>query len=181
MRATGITVRVALVSAALAALGLAGCSSAHAINTGPFGDGYSPGANCGVVSPGGVASYGVEELRNIGADTAVVERVSLTDPHHLIIKAAWVVPLNGPNAYGFQRGWPPKVLDPGVEWSRRQRAVGARVPRAHGQHSANLVLVLKPVGRDGRARAVDVFYRESGQHYHLRYNTSVELKVAKSC
>src|SRR5439155_1761318 len=24
-------------------------------------------------------------------------------------------------------------------------------------------------------------YRESGQHYHLRYNTSVELKVARSC
>src|SRR5438477_7714487 len=64
MRATGITARVALGCAALAALGVAGCSSAHAINTGPFGNGYSPGSICGVVSPGGVATYGVEELRN---------------------------------------------------------------------------------------------------------------------
>jgi hypothetical protein len=172
---------VLLVSAALAALPLAGCSSGNAINTGPFGNGDSPGSNCGVVSPGGVATYGVEELINSGKATAVVERVSLTDPHHLVIKAAWVVPLDGTNSYGAQTGWPPGQLLPGVEWSRRQRAAGARVPPAHGLHSANLVMVLKPVGRKGTARAVDVYYRESGQQYHLRYNTSVELKVAKSC
>jgi hypothetical protein len=172
----------ALAGAALAVASLTACSSGHAVNTGPLGDGYSHGAICGwVKGANGVATYGVEELRNAGKSTAVVERVALTSPKNLIIVRAWVIPVNGPDLLGSYQGWPTTHLDSSVKWPQRVNAAGARIPPAHGQHSATLVLLLKPTAHKGTATANDVYYRESGQQYHLRFNTSVEFRTTNSC
>jgi hypothetical protein len=181
MSATRVAWVPAGALAALVAISLTGCSSGNAINTGPLGNGSSPGSACIPASSGGLISDGLQALRNSGSGTAVVQKVHLTNPHHLIIKVAWIVPIHGTNFYGFLSGTPGgKGALPGVEWSQRVRAPGARIPPAHDHHAANLVLVLKMTGRKGTAKAVDVFYRESGQQYHLRYNTSVEVVQAKA-
>ena len=69
------------------------------------------------------------------------------------------------------------IRQQGVQWPKRQRAGGALLPPsprpAHDVY--NLVLVLKPAGNSGTARAIDIWYRESGQQYHMR--TGFALKV----
>jgi hypothetical protein len=50
------------------------------VNTGPFGNGGSPGEECIGVPRGMVLSYGFEAFSNSGP-AAVIERASLADPH----------------------------------------------------------------------------------------------------
>lgn len=176
-----IRARVALASAALAALTMAGCSSGNPINTGPFGNGYSPGSICGPASPGGFVTDGMEDLDNKGSSVAVVEKVALHDAQNLVIEAAWVVPNYNVPDFGFFQGFPRRHLPHGSKWSQRVKAIGARVPPAPGSHTRNLVLVLKLTGKKGTAKNVDVFYKEAGQQYHLRYKFSIEVVQAPTC
>jgi hypothetical protein len=156
---------------------LAGCSAANAVNTGPFGGGGGDkNSICAPVRHGGVLSYGIEAFTNTG-DTATIERVALTDPHGLRMLAAYAVPVTGSTLDGNP---PARYIPPGVKRAQRQRADGAVIPHSKGTQ-INLVLVLKPTGAKGTARAVDVFYRAGGQHYHLQTNTSIEVLVAPSC
>jgi hypothetical protein len=180
MMAHGNRTRVALASAVLAALGVTGCSSGNAINTGPFGNGYTPGSVCGPASAGGFATEGVD-LHNGGHAVATVQKVSLHDSHHLAIEAAWLVAIHNTPQFGAFQGWPREHIPPGVKWSQRVKAAGARVPPAHGGSTMDLVVVLKLSARQGTARNIDVFYKEAGQQYHFRYNTSVELVRAPTC
>jgi hypothetical protein len=174
-------ISAARIGAALAVTGLAACSSGNAINTGPFGNGDSDASICGWVhGHGGVATFGGDELHNRGKSTAVVERVTLTNAKNLVIVRAWVVPVNGPDLMGGGGGWPGRQRMPGVFWSRRARAAGAHVPPAHGQHTADLVLLLKPTARKGTSTDIDVYYREAGQEYHLRYNTALVMRTSTS-
>jgi hypothetical protein len=160
---------------------LAGCSAANAVNTGPFGGGGGDkNSICAPVRRGGVLSYGIEAFTNTGC-TATIERVALTDPHGLRMLAAYAVPVTGNTLYGVLDGNPPaRYIPPGVHWAQRQRPNGAVIPHSKGTQ-INLVLVLKPAGAKGTARAVDVFYRAAGRHYHLQANTSIEVLVAPSC
>jgi hypothetical protein len=159
---------------------LAACSSANAVNTGPFGGGGDPGSLCVPVGRNGVLSYGLDAFTNSGG-TATIERVALTDPHGLRIVAAYVVPVTGNTLYGVLSGYPPaRGLPPGVLWDRRQRANGAVIPRSRGTQY-NLVLVLKPAATKGTARSVDVFYRAAGQEYHLRTTTRIEVLAGPAC
>jgi len=167
----------ALVAAAL----LAGCTSSPAINTGPLGGGGEPGEECARISPGEVLGYGFEEFRNSGAAIATIEKVALTDPRGLRMLAAYVVPVTGNVLYGVQPGWPPAYLPSGFQWPQRQKAMGAQIPHSPGHDAINLLLVLKPTGRVGTARSVDVYYRATGQNYHLRTVTSIRVLVARSC
>jgi len=161
---------------------IAACSGANAINTGPF----SPGAPssdrndlCTPVRRGGVLTLGMDAFPNTGGVPATIERVALTDPHNLQIIAAYAVPLTGKNLYGVLDGTPPaRHLPAGVQWAQRQRADGAVIPP--GAYT-NLVLVLKPAGKKGTARSIDMFYRSAGQQYHFQTNTSLEVLVAKAC
>lgn len=120
-------------------------------------------------------------LYNSGHAVAVVERVALNEPHHLAIEEAWIVPIHNSATFGAFQGWPQDHVPPGVKWSQRVKATGARVPPARHGRSADLVVVLKLTGRKGTARNIDVFYRESGQQYHFRYNTSVGLTQDPTC
>ena len=121
---------------------LAACSSAPAVNTGPFGGGGDSSSLCVPVGRGGVLSYGLNAFTNTGG-TARIERVALTDPHDLRIVAAYVVPVTGNTLYGVLSGYPPaRGLPADVQWDRRQRANGAAIPHSRGIQY-NLVLVLK--------------------------------------
>ncbi|HYV78547.1 MAG TPA: hypothetical protein VE979_10505 [Streptosporangiaceae bacterium] len=159
---------------------LAACSSAPAVNTGPFGGGGDSSSLCVPVGRGGVLSYGLNAFTNTGG-TARIERVALTDPHDLRIVAAYVVPVTGNTLYGVLSGYPPaRGLPADVQWDRRQRANGAAIPHSRGIQY-NLVLVLKPAGTKGTARSVDVFYRAAGQDYHLQTTTRIEVLAGPAC
>jgi hypothetical protein len=156
------------------------CSSANAVNTGPFGGGGEPGSLCVPVGRGGVLSYGFDAFSNTGR-TATIERVALTDPHGLRMLAAYVVPITGHTLYGVLTGYPPaRGLPADVHWDRRQPANGAVIPHSRGTQY-NLVLVLKPAGTKGTARSVDVFYRAAGQEYHLQTTTRIEVLAGRAC
>ncbi len=172
--------RRAVLVAAVAALGvMAGC--ANAVNTGPLGNGGGSGEVTAPVCRGGVLSYGFQSFRNSGPATAVVEKVSLDSPRHLRMLAAYIVAITGYDLFGVLRGFPSAIWarhpQQGVQWPKRQRAGGALLPPsprpAHDVY--NLVLVVKPAGNSGTARAIDIWYRESGQQYHMR--TGFTLKV----
>jgi hypothetical protein len=167
----------------LAASSLSACgSSVAAVNTGPFGNGGSPGGNCIDIHRGEVLSYGFTEFRNSDPSTAVIEKVALADPHGLQILAAYEVPITGHNLYGVLTGFPPAVhVPPGVQWSRRRPADGAAIPHSPGSNVTNLVLVLKPVKRSGSAMGVDIYYRVSERQYHLRTATQILVLVGQTC
>lgn len=167
---------ILLASVVLTVSVLVGCGNAR--STGPFGTGGAHGSTCRPVRPGGVLTYGAQEFRNSGPATATIEKVTLDDPHNLLMPAAYVVPITGTTLVGVWDGYPTAAVArqaPGIEWALRKRADGALVPPAHGKDVTNLVLVLKPTAVVGTAQAIDVYYRESGQEYHMR--TGLTLKV----
>jgi hypothetical protein len=153
------------------------------VNTGPFGNGGIYGQECAFVPPGSVLSYGFDEFRNVGGATATIDKVTLADSHGIRMLAAYVVPVTGHELYGVLFGYPPDAhLPQGVQWSRRQPTNGATIPPSRGRHDVtNLVLVLKPTATTGSARGISVFYRESGQRYHLLTATRIRLKTASKC
>jgi hypothetical protein len=98
------------------------------------------------------------------------------------VLAAYVLPVTGTDLYGVWFGYPPAAHIPrGVHWLQRQRADGARIPHSRGRGTNNLLLVIKPTAKVGSARGVDVFYRSSGQQYHLRTATRLRVKVGARC
>jgi hypothetical protein len=177
--------RICLAGIVLTASFLAGCAGAvgNENNKGPFGNGGDPGELCTVATPGGVASYGTEEFSNSGPATAVIQKVSLSDPHNLRMLAAYVVPITGNDLYGIWRGFPSAIAEhqPGVQWSERQWADGARVSHSRGHVVTNLVIVLKPVGKTGTAKGIEVHYRESSQQYVLRTSEGIEIVTSLRC
>jgi hypothetical protein len=161
---------------------LAGCSSAGFATGGPLSDDGSPGVECSPVPVGGVLSDGLEALTNTGHSVAVVSKVSLADGHRLRILAAYFVPITGHDLYGVRAGFPPpRHLDPGVLWSKRQRADGARIPHTSGEHVTNLVVVVKPATSGGRAAGIDVYYTASGNEYLLQTATGLHVVVGRPC
>ena len=122
-------------AALLAAAFLAGCSSGPAMNTGPFGNGGSPGEECIEVPAGKVLSYGFEAFSNSGP-AATIERAGLADPHGLRVLAAYAVPITGTDLYGVWFGYPPTA-----RISRRGcngpsgSGLTARISRIHGDRT----------------------------------------------
>ncbi len=177
-RLAGAWLAVGLLAGAL----LAGCDSGNAVNTGPFGNGGVWGEECVPVPRGAVLSYGGDEFRNSGGAIATISKVALANPRGIRMLAAYVVPVTGHFLYGVWPGYPPTAhMQAGVRWSQRQQADGATVPPSRDGHDVtNLVLVLKPTAKTGWARGIDVWYRESGQHYHLRTATRIRLLAGVS-
>jgi hypothetical protein len=164
---------------------LAGCTSgasSAAVNTGPFGNGGTYGEECIPVPRGGVVSYGFDEFSNSGDATATVNKVALANSRGIRMLAAYVVPITGNELYGVLFGYPPAAHIPqGVQWPQRQRADGATIPRSRGHDVINLVLVLQPTAKAGWSRGIDVYYRESGQQYHLLTATRIRLMTSSRC
>ena len=172
--------RVLAMLVAAACLLLAGCGG-NAVNTGPFGNGGGQTGECASVPSGGVLSYGFVEFPNQGSSTAVITKIALDDAHGIQMVAAYILPITGHDLYGLYSGYPPAAhLLPGVQWARRQRADGARIPpRSKADLVNNILLVLKRTAAKGTARGVDVYYTEAGRQYHLRTNSTITL--TKSC
>jgi hypothetical protein len=164
-------VRIAVVSAAVLAVGLVSFFAVPAaypsMNTGPLGDGGTPGGICVPIARGQVESWGVTYLGNTGSSDAVIEEVALVNARHARLVASYVVPITGNNEYGSLFGYPPaRHLEPGVDWRAHQRVPGASV----GPDHADLVTVIQPTGPGPLAevQAIDVFYQESGTNYHMQ-------------
>jgi len=118
---------------------------------------------------------------HVDRQTAVITPVALVKPQNLRVLAAYVVPVTGHYLIGVMPGFPPSHLGPGVQWSHRQRAVGARIPPSGRDVVTNLLLVLKPATMTGSAQGVQVSYEVSGQEYIWQTSTAVTVKVTTSC
>jgi hypothetical protein len=169
------------VLAAFGCLALAGCSAA--LNgPGPLSAGDTSGQECGPVARGQVLSDGFEALQNSGTKPAIITAVSLANPHDLKLVTAWVIPITGTDLYGVRAGYPPAAgLDPGVEWSRRELAAGASIPRLVGQQVVNLLLVLKPAASTGTASGVRISYRAGGRDYQFQTKIKLVVLVGGDC
>jgi hypothetical protein len=166
--------RIAALSAAVLAAALIAffvvSALNPAVNTGPLGDGGTPGGICVPIAPGRVMSWGITYLGNTGSSDAVIEKVALVKARNARLVATYVVPITGKNEYGQWWGYPPaRHLPAGVDWRAHQRVPGASVAPAHGLEHADLVTVIQPAGGPlAQVQAIDVFYRESGINYHMQ-------------
>lgn len=170
-------------TASVGASASAGASaSSSAASAGPLGEAGSQGTLCSPVAEGQVLSDGFDPLMNSGQAPATIEAVSLADPHHLVLLAAYVVPITGGFLYGVHAGFPPATgLDPGVLWSERQLAVGASIPHSGINHLANLLLVLKPTASRGTAAGVLIVYRVAGQLYQFQSQVKLIVEAGRQC
>jgi hypothetical protein len=181
-------VRIAVVSAGVLAVGLISFFAVSAaypsMNTGPLGNGGTPGGICAPLASGQPLSWGITYLGNTGGSDAVITKVDLVNPRNARLVASYVVPITGTNEYGSMAGYPPpQHLPPGVDWGAHQRVPGARVPPAQGRDHADLVTVIQPTGPGPLAevQAIDVFYQESGTNYHMQTHYRFVLLVGTTC
>ena len=178
-RLAGLT----LVSLVLLVI-LAACSSGVPFDAGPLGNGGNDGSECLLAHPGGVISLGDQSFCNTGSQTAVIEKVSLQHPNHLLLLEALVIPITGHTLFGEWETYPNAKIArqaPGIGWAQRQKADGAHVPRARGLYTTNLVVVLKPTAPNGTTQGINIWYTEPGQQYHLRTNIAVRVTTRAHC
>jgi hypothetical protein len=180
------SVRIAAVTAAVlvaAVISFFVVSAADpSMNTGPLGNGGTPGGICAPLAPGQPLSWGMTYLGNTGSSGAVIEKVDLVKPRNARLVASYVVPITGNNEYGSMAGYPPpRQLPPGVEWGAHQRVPGASVAPAHGLDHADLLTVILPTEALAEVQAIDVFYRESGTNYQMQTHYRFVLLVGKAC
>lgn len=162
---------------------LAGCSTGLKTD-GPFGRSSTSriATQCFPVRHNGVGTFGGLSFGNNGGP-ARIDKVTLVNARHLRIVAAWVVPVTGDDLLGVFDGFPPDGTGgfpgpppEGVHWAERQRAEGATIPHMPGQSTINLVLVLKPSGRQGTASTEDVYYQSGGTHYLLDLAVAIQVR-----
>jgi hypothetical protein len=119
-------------------------------------------------------------FRNAGP-AAVIDKLSFTHIHGLRLLAAYTVPVTGHRGgYGDRAGPPPpqRDLPPGVLWSRRQRADGARIPSTPPKPAeVDLVLEIQLTSAAGTFSGIDLYYHTSDGQYHLHVNRSVTLRT----
>ena len=173
-------VTVVVAVAVLAAMGMH--ASANPINTGPFGGtGGTIGTECFPIShPGAVVTDGFNEVQNGGAAVAVIDRITLVDPHGLRLLTAWAVPARQ-LLYGVEGGYPPASRIAGLRWADRQRATSARVPHTGADAATNLLLVISTSGLRATDRGINVYYHVGHQSYHLRTEVGLTTVVASKC
>jgi hypothetical protein len=117
--------------------------------------------------------------------TAVIDKISLRRPKHLLLDRAWVVPSDG-GLYGAAHGYPPqhyfKVV--GWHWDRRMLAEGAMVPPlSSGKYYWMNVVVGVRLARGvtrGSAAGIDLWYHVGSNHYYLGFETALAATVARS-
>jgi hypothetical protein len=178
-------VTMAGLACGLALLLAAACSSSGGLSTnGPFGNGGPNSGTLGQCTPPGQVVYdGIEEFPNAGG-TATIQKVALVDPRNLRLLTAWVVPTTG-TLVGEGLGYPTASslasTTSGVRWGLRQRIPGAVVRHTRGQEVINLVIVVKPSGKVGTAKAVNLYYEAGGTHYLLRYPYGLDIPVRRTC
>jgi hypothetical protein len=181
--------RTVLAGAALAAISLAGCGGGVPVNTGPFGgSNYIGESTCSVpLAPYSVFTDSDLAFTNSGTTTAVIGKVSFTHIDGLRLLAAYAVPNTGQGGgYGDRMGYPPpqRDLPPGVLWSRRQRADGARIPPTPPKPAeVDLVLVIQLTGASGTFSGIDLYYHTSDGQYHMHVDRSLTLRTknGQSC
>jgi hypothetical protein len=168
----------------LALLLATACSNSDTLSTnGPFGNGGpDSGTVCDWTRPGGVAYSGFEEFPNTGG-TATIERVALVDPRNLRLVAAWVVPT--PGGAGVGPGYPPaSSLGTGatrVPLELRQHIPAAVVRHTRGKEAIDLVIVVKPSGRVGTSKAINLYYETGGTRYLLHFPYGLKVWVGRTC
>jgi hypothetical protein len=134
--------------------------------------------------PGGVAYSGFEAFHNTGG-TATTERVTLVHPRNLQLVAAWVVPITGTDLIGVGSGYPSASdlasTAPGAQWGQRQRVSSAVVRHTRGHDLIDLVVVVKPSGKVGTAKAINLYYQADGTHYLLHVPYGLKISVNRTC
>lgn len=167
------------------ALLAAACSTGGGLSgNGPFGSGGpNSGTICAWTRPGGVVYDGFEAFSNTGG-TATIDKVALVDARNLRLVTAWVVPITG-TLVRVGQGYPSASSlasdAPGVRWELRQHIPDAVVRHTHGQEGINLVLVVKPSGKVGTAKAINLYYEVGETRYLRHFADGLRIQVGRTC
>jgi hypothetical protein len=155
------------------------CSCSAVIQGGPLGREMDPPGSdteCIDMQRGDVVVDGFNTIPNSGRQMAVIDKVAFADPVRLRQIAAYVIPDNGA-LYGDWTGYPPNGghhgASPGLDWSARQNAAGARIPPTRGGGppkgpNVQLMVVAQSSGDKASEQGINVWYHVGDQHYHLR-------------
>jgi hypothetical protein len=176
------------LACALALLLATACSSSRGKlpTNGPFGNGGSTSGAVGqCVRPGQAAYSGFESFPNKGG-AATIDSVVLVKHRNLRLLAAWVILTPNPSiGVGVGPGYPSATSvasdAPGLRWSLRQKVPGAMVRHTHGREVINLVIVIRPSGKVGTAKAVDLYYKSAGTRYLLHFPYGLNIPVRHTC
>lgn len=172
--------------AALVALGT-GCSvvayaSGNPVNSGPLGGtNLTVGTECFPIHHrGAVITDGFNEVQNSGSAVAVIDKVTLLDPHGLRVLTAWAVPVRN-LLYGVEGGYPLASKIPGLQWPDRHLAAGASMPHTGSNAGTNLLVVIQTSGRRATDHGLNVYYHVGDQSYHMLTGVDLVIVLAKAC
>ena len=166
----------------LSALCITACSAHSTVGSqGPLNAGVNDrGTVCIPASANATVTMGGEVLRNTGHTEVIIDRVSLADPHGLVLVESVVLAIAG-NTVGYEATYPPPadaLARPGVNWSGRKPAVGATVAPGPAPGTTNLVTGIRLTdGGEPSTSGIVIDYHVKGGHSY-RLTTSVGL-VAK--
>ncbi len=166
---------IMVAAGALLAAAVSSCSTQGAI--GPFGHPTEPGEQCIPLAGANVVTDGLEAVRNHASTTAVIDKLALVRPKHLLLDRAWVVPTDH-QLLGATHGYPPPHYQvTGWHWDRRQPADGATVPPlSSGKYFRMNILVvvrLPPRVTRGSTPGIEIWYHVGDSHYYLRFETAL--------
>lgn len=162
---------------------LASCASTintEPVNTGPLGDGGTPGEECVPVdakSPSAV--IGIDALQNTSNETVTIDSVILAYPKQLKLTSVLLVPIAQHNLIGVALTYPPpQGPEPGVMWDQRRPAPGTTI--APGSLTENLVAMVTAEATTAQAAGLIVSYHNTGHRYILHTATRIRLQVSPS-
>lgn len=142
---------------------------------GPLGPSGNLSTVCDPGQPGRADTVGIQNFRNAGRDTLVIDRVTLADPRSLRLAGAFIVP--GQDLVGVGGPFPPPAdqIPKGVQWAKRRLPPGTQVPPG--------AWISIPVGveptRDatGRSAGLVIWYHDGSTRYELRSNVRMVITV----
>ncbi|MET8582813.1 hypothetical protein ABZX39_18295 [Streptomyces collinus] len=169
---------------------LTGCSGTASVAPvaygGPFdGKDQQPidsGQVCVPVPTGGSVAFGGDDLDNYGDRKAVIDKVTLLDPHGLHLVTAFLLGERSTD-YGYS-SYPPPADFLSAAWAARQPAVGATLPpegvKERIVSAYNLVTVVKVTGTTHVGmRAVVVDYHVGSKKYRWHNLISLQVETKK--
>ncbi|MEW2157152.1 hypothetical protein AB0950_17965 [Streptomyces sp. NPDC007189] len=169
---------------------LTGCSrttsAASVAYGGPFdGKDQQPinsGQVCVPVPTGGSVAFGGDDLDNYGDQKAVIDKITLLDPHGLHLVTAFLLGERSTD-YGYSP-YPPPHDFRSAAWAARQPAVGATLPpegvKERTVSAYNLVTVVKVTGTTHVGmRAVLVDYHVGSKKYRWHNLISLQVETKK--
>jgi len=183
-----VTVRLAVLSAAVTAWGAACSSGVHVSSNGPLDASGDPSTQCVPQPTSQPLTFGLNTATNTSKADVRIREVKLVKPVAIEVLEARVFLLSstasGPaELVGMWPTYPPNAAQLAaseIVWSSVHVANNFVI---HPGATANLVLELSRTrdGTAGTASATEIHYSSEGRNYETTTNTAIRLAPSASC